>query len=64
MLHGIYPYITLSQKLHTNILPISKQVSFLPLALLVCRYFYKTEVYCAYAMLDLHIKAATLPLIH
>ena len=54
----------LSQKHHTNILPISKQVSFLPLALLECINFDKINAHCIYAMLDPHIRAATLPLIH
>lgn len=64
MLHGIYPQIMLSQKLHTNILPISKQVSFVPLALLECINFDKINVHCTYAMLNSYIRAATLPLIH
>lgn len=64
MLHGIYPQIMLSQKPNRNILPISKQVSFFPLALLECINFDKINVHCTYAMLDPHIRAATLPLIH
>lgn len=48
---------------HTNILPISKQVSFLPLALLECINFDKINVHCTYAMLEPHIRAATLRLI-